>query len=789
MRIDKISCGQFAGLQNREWEFHDGINVICGKNESGKSTMVNLLFHVLFQNAKMDGRKDKDFKNNFYPVPKAGSAFQADFIDGEVVFHTENGTYCLKKEWSDSPQTNLATPEGQIRSETRVNAALKELLIYGAGVYRDMLFSSQKNAAETLRDLLDAAVNSDSKQEVAAVAAQAFSESDGISADAIGEAIEKKIDALGKHWDLQRQLPARKTGRWVNGVGEVLQAYYDWEDAKDVLNHIQRLEGDAERYIEEYRKAVAEAEQAKARYEQFHAFSGMLAARRERQKRIQDLRGKQQKYQRVLADWPAAEQQYRKAVALKTELDRRQIKDKYAAALAAQRALSEVDRELLTRACPESREIHQLRTILRTIATLENSLCGMNLNAAIQMFHGHSMHITVLRTGEEIAPTEATSLKEAVRICIPDVMEMVISPANVNTDEITAKIAENKAAAEAVLKKYGVKSVEALEDLKQRITEERTKADRLESEYRRVLDGEDFEDLRAAAETMTEAVRSEHEIRADITALCGGKTAENFAVARETVIHQYAAEYGTTAALQAECRNVEAELRSTEEAMASAGDIPEEYQRIQDPEAHLEALKNDCERKQSARENAQTGKVRAEGDLENYKEGLRADPAEEEGRTHQIFDEKRELLNHWLHIQQVFLQQKENIHDNPMEDLANRFTHNLGVISGGRVHTEFRDTDRLSPEIYSGERPMDYGKLSEGTRESVSVAFRLAVLDHLFPEGGGVAVFDDPFTDMDDDRMKNTAELLKDSARRHQIIFLTCRQEYAELLSDQISYM
>ena len=43
MKIKNISCTQFAGVRDRNVSFTDGINVIYGKNESGKSTLVNLI--------------------------------------------------------------------------------------------------------------------------------------------------------------------------------------------------------------------------------------------------------------------------------------------------------------------------------------------------------------------------------------------------------------------------------------------------------------------------------------------------------------------------------------------------------------------------------------------------------------------------------------------------------------------------------------------------------------------------------------------------------------------------
>ena len=93
MKITNISCTQFAGTRDRNISFTDGVNVIYGKNESGKSTLVNLLSRTLFQNAKINGRTDKEFCNLYFPSSKRGSNIKGDFADGKVTFETKNGTY------------------------------------------------------------------------------------------------------------------------------------------------------------------------------------------------------------------------------------------------------------------------------------------------------------------------------------------------------------------------------------------------------------------------------------------------------------------------------------------------------------------------------------------------------------------------------------------------------------------------------------------------------------------------------------------------------------------------
>ena len=156
MKIKTISCTQFAGIRDRNISFDDGINLVYGKNESGKSTLVNLLARTLFQNARIDGRSDKEFKSLYFPGTRKGSKESGDFVDGKITLETDNGTYTLTKEWGSDARCTLSTPDGVIRDQKKIDAILKDVLLYGEGVYADMLFSSQRNTDLSLQTILDA---------------------------------------------------------------------------------------------------------------------------------------------------------------------------------------------------------------------------------------------------------------------------------------------------------------------------------------------------------------------------------------------------------------------------------------------------------------------------------------------------------------------------------------------------------------------------------------------------------------------------------------------------------
>ena len=782
MKLRSVSCAQFAGLRDADVRFQNGINVIYGKNESGKSTLVNLISRTLFQNARIDGRSDKEFIDLYFPSAKRGSQIKGDFADGKLSFETSNGTYTLTKEWGADARCILSTPDGMIRDAKTIDSILRDELVYGEGVYTHLLLSSQRAADAALQTLMDAAKKTDGKQDIVDAVTMAAAECDGVSIDVIGQAIDAKIDELvGKHWDLEFDRPARKQGRWVSGLGEILKAYYALEDAKTVLDDMEALEREADRTAASCATADAEATHAQTAFDAFRGFASMLAVRAERREKIARLEAELAKVRDVLDKWPAQTESLTKALALQREQQARLCLTRYASAKALMTDVCALEERLAATPCPSADDVDAVRKAQRRLQMLQNKLCGVNLAATIRMFGDHKVEIRSLRTGELLDVSgDTVAITEAVSVTVDDVMEMKLSPADVDLAVVTAELHDHQQRIDKTLKTYSVSSLEELEDASIRAMNDRRSLGSMSDKLQMLLGEQSFEDLEHEAKRYDEAVRSAEDIERDIRVLCGGDVVRFIAVT-QTIVQGYEAEYNSVDALKAKAFDLTTALEKARASLQTDEDVPAEFATITDPEAYLEQLQTSLSQAQQRKEAALAAKTVAAGRLEGYMERLDGDPKEAREAAQRRLDELKELLHHWMHIKEEFLTQKEQLGGNPMTDLAQRFAENLHILSASRITTEFPDPDRLQMQMYTKDRAVDFAKLSQGTKETVSLSFRLAMLDHLFPEGGGVIVLDDPFANMDAERTAQSMELLKDCATRHQVLFLTCKEEFKTL--------
>ena len=106
----------------------------------------------------------------------------------------------------------------------------------------------------------------------------------------------------------------------------------------------------------------------------------------------------------------------------------------------------------------------------------------------------------------------------------------------------------------------------------------------------------------------------------------------------------------------------------------------------------------------------------------------------------------------------------------------------LSEISDNSLAAKDLDS-RLDMNIQSGKHTLLSPELlSEGTKETVLLAFKLAVSQMFFEKEGGFIVLDDVLLDMDPGRRERSVKLIQHFAQHNQVIFTTCDPAMADML-------
>ncbi|MBP3618126.1 MAG: AAA family ATPase [Lachnospiraceae bacterium] len=75
---------------------------------------------------------------------------------------------------------------------------------------------------------------------------------------------------------------------------------------------------------------------------------------------------------------------------------------------------------------------------------------------------------------------------------------------------------------------------------------------------------------------------------------------------------------------------------------------------------------------------------------------------------------------------------------------------------------------------YGEEKELGY--FSTGMKDLVGLCMRFALVDALFTEESPVLVLDDPFVNLDEEKMKRATALLRETAKQYQVLYLVCHE-------------
>lgn len=110
-----------------------------------------------------------------------------------------------------------------------------------------------------------------------------------------------------------------------------------------------------------------------------------------------------------------------------------------------------------------------------------------------------------------------------------------------------------------------------------------------------------------------------------------------------------------------------------------------------------------------------------------------------------------------------------------MNPFLRSFSRYYSMLTGESADSVRTDAD-FSIAVMEEGLPRDPALMSEGTRDLISLCRRMAMIDAMYPAQKPFLVLDDPFSNLDDERVKGGLRFLHSASLEYQILYLTCHE-------------
>lgn len=795
MKLLTIRLHPFGGTENRTCTLHDGINIIEGPNEFGKSTLSNALWHALFTPTHLTPANLHNTMGRWYPLPGG------DHVRVTLQFEADGHIWTLQKAWGAGAASSLqANGAAGIADPTKVQAQLNTLLKRNEATWRHVLFTGQAQLAATMKQLR---LNAGKVDEVQSLLAGAAAIPGDVPPDKLAAALENRVNQHFSRWDIGTNGPenGRGIGRpWANGVGPLLGAWYAAAKIRSTLDEVIQHEQAVDDINAQIHLTAGDMSADDEFVSTGRSLRDGLGKRAGLDERCQRLTGELRLLKEIMSAWPGAAQviQGKETELLGVAKDLESVEAELKnARKRGQAEQLRVAHGLLTKAKDEwqraAAHLAQSKAVdsglLTELKRLEKEIESLRINIAAQKLtakleSASSRSVTVQRGSEEpeiltLAPSVPweSPADGIFRLEFQDLKLSVESGSGDVSALFTAmETARNRHA--EILKTFGHESLAAAQqsdaDHQKRITEESTK----KGIYRTTLQGRSEEEWSADMAALADIpdTRSVDVLECEKTRLQGRKASLDLEIRQEREkIAKWTKDHLDLDSLTDKIITQTTDLNQAKQDLAGLPGLPEGFASIA---AYLEALSL----KESAREQRdqrlrelkiEQGRLNGAAPA-NTAEELRADLEIKHREFERQLADGQALLRIRATLRTVIA---ERGIDDPMQGLTTAVSNHFRILTNGR----YQDVtlDGPTPTRVGGALVLETTLLSQGTLGSLALATRLA-LSALYLKGmDGFFLLDDPFTDMDSARRAAAVQALAAFAEKHQVLFFTCHPDHA----------
>ncbi len=806
MIIRRYSCRRFAGITDKTVEFGDNLNVVLGPNEAGKSTLVEGIYSVLFRSSNIGKRKtsDKEFRSRFMPISSG------DSIDGRLVVLRGKENYVVKKEWGANSSSELTLPDsGILRDQEAVEEALGQVLGFGEGTYRSIVFSNQKLIKSAIENIIK---NREATDEVGSLLRKAIMELEGISLGDLGRNIDREIKNLTGRWDMEKEYPENNRGinkPYSNGLGQIVTHFYKKENIKRQMQAALEIEKKTDRIISEIEEAEGRISEIKKKKESMSGLEQDVHRRLVLEPKLAGLKKEMDRLVQTTRQWPKSElrlEQLEKEIdelekkrcelekekekagkiqeklILERRLERiKELEEKIGQGQKAAEAMTDVSQK----------DMENLDRISGEIATLKAKMeAGTMFAKATGIKSGIRLFATTdLNEPSELIEGEEINANGYMRIESEELGKIEIKSGKMDFAELRRKYIEGKEGLEKLLDEIGAKDIEDARLRFRRIEETRKEIEGGHRQIEELLDGESRKELvgRISAFGDFSKLRELTELGIEDGKLYDKslelKSEKDLA---ERDIAKWTEAYGDMDGLFDRTMHVKIEAGEIEKQMERIAPLPQGFESAEEFLRQLSETRTALEEK--------TASILKLKDKYYQLESEKPELTYEElsiiyGEEEKKFEKSLSRAKKMIEIKSAFESTKISMDEDSFKPVMETFSRYLSVLTNDVYKVSAINDDLDFAISNDSETLMPVELLSSGTYDSVALALRLAILESILRGEKGFLVLDDCLVDMDPLRKDRAVKLIKDFSKDHQVVFTTCSPETAKALGGNIINM
>ena len=798
MQLQKLRLHPFAGLAERTCEFVPGMNVVLGPNEAGKSTMVNGILCALFESTsygKLHWRKNLE---QF--IPRGGGDTFGVSLDCLV----GGASYQITKSWGGESRCELTLPSGQVvRSADDVDQQVASLLRLKRGTWQNILVASQSAISSTLRDF---DTDGEEASDLAQILRSSAFDTDGVSIEKLERAINDQLNAVSSRWDSAADRPESGRGienPWKQGVGTLLKAWYDRERLKSTLLKIETYERNLDAINQQVTELIAERNELQLYVDKYGPIVNALKERQGLELKLDAAKKNEQRLREIQSKWPLHESELsRLENSLKIlEEEHGVLRKELSQAQAYQESASK--REKLKSAKLAEEKLSEEKETFAAFKDLSTQLF-QDLKAAIGERDRHAASMAAGKLQVRFVPESDT--KVSIKAGLKDSREEMVTKAQplhteadgiitLTTDQFKFEVESGDGQFSAIKDKHesaqvrisellSTIGVASADDAKKRETDysiAKTKLERAQTALETILSGQTLAELASSCgDDVSAPKRKIEEINnAILTNREKHNQQQADGEAKRADIKIWEDEFETQDAVLDRLLDARKQKQDCEQDLKKLPPLPEGIE-------NAEALEGEFNRRRGRLTAIKEDEL---PDARNQQSTLNA--TEPDHTTQELRDliaeaeasyslEKRRLES-LVRLKDVFQQKKDRLDSGTLDPWMQRLSQTIQQVTSD----QYMDLDFDGGGVTrSSGIVIPHELLSMGTKASMGFSIRLSMAAHFLEDLDGFLILDDPMVDLDADRQRKTADVLREFAEQKQVILLTCHEAHAALLTD-----